>query len=79
MLIGRTPMRNIGALGVDRLSEEFDGTDMVASDEDSACLFYSFLDEGEWKGRLGEIAAWLLLAVVRIEVQMATRFTHSIA
>lgn len=72
-------MSNIGTVAVDRFGEQFDCSDVVARDQHPRRLLYSLLDDGEWQRRgVSEVTAGLLLAVVRVEVYVATRLAHAI-
>lgn len=73
---------DIGAFAVDAVDEELDRAHVVAGQQDPRGLLDAVLDQrerDEGAALLGEGAARLLLAVVRVEVDVAARLGHPVA
>jgi hypothetical protein len=73
-----TTVSHIGTLGIDRIYEEFDGSNVIASDKYSTSLFNAIPYQCEWQWGFSQVTTRLLLAIIRIEVNMATWLPHSI-
>jgi hypothetical protein len=71
-------MSHIGTLGIDRIYEEFDGSNVITSDKYSTSLFNAIPYQREWQWSFSQVTTRLLLAIIRIEVNMATWLPHSI-
>lgn len=77
-MIRVTAMSHIRTLGIDRINEELDGSDVITSYEDSTGLFNAIPYQCEWQWSLSQVTTRLLLAIVWIKINMATWLPHSI-
>jgi hypothetical protein len=71
-------MSHIRTLGIDGICEKFDGSDVITSNKYSTSLFDAIPYKCEWQRSFSEITTRLLLAIIWIEVNMATWLPHSI-
>lgn len=82
LLIRRTPMGHILAFAIDAVDEQLNRTHMIARQQHARRLLDAVFDQRERHNRgalLRQRTARLLLAVVRIEVDVAARFGHAVA
>lgn len=81
MLVGGTPVRDIRTFAIDRVSEQLDGSHMVARQQHPTRFFDSVLDERQrYQGAalLRKRTAGLLLSVVRVEVDVPAGLRHPV-
>jgi hypothetical protein len=78
MLIRVTAMRYIWTLRIDGIYEEFDGSNVIASNKYSTGLLNAITNQCEWQWSFSQITTRLLLAIIWIEVNMPTWLPHSI-
>lgn len=80
--VTRALVGHVGAATVDALGEELDGPHVIAGDQNPRGLLQPLANQGEGqRGRgLAQIgAARLLLAVVRVKVEVAAGLAHAVA
>ena len=67
-------MSDVRTLIINGISEEFDGPDVAAGHENPTGLFQAFANQRQRRrGVCESVTAWLLFAVVRVEVHVAAR------
>jgi len=71
-------MSHIRTLRIDRIYKEFDGSNVITSNKNSTGLLNAISNQCEWQRSFSQITTRLLLAIIWIEVNMATWLPHSI-
>lgn len=78
MLIRVTTMSHVRTLRIDRIYKEFDGSNVITSNKYSTGLLNAVSNQCEWQWSFSQVTTRLLLAIIWIEVYMATWLPHSI-
>lgn len=78
MLIRVTTMSHIWTLRIDRIYKKFDGSNVITSNKYSTGLLNAISNQCEWQWSFSQVTTRLLLAIIWIEIYMATWLPHSI-